>query len=244
MTLDDECLLSWQEQLTIARQRPPHARNIVDDGFYSRMAVGARFEGVFEFPVIHPCGLQELPTGAIPFSKLDESTPTDCVVFFENDPLFADVLVAADDYIDALGRCSYVASPDCSIYRDEPLAVQIANTYLNRLVGHCFQHHGLNVIPTVRWGDERSYSTVLFAEPFAFVGLPKRRIYWIGSYGNCRKPEDRFHFKRGLEAMMDFLEPEIVLCYGAMSEEVFGRYRGKALFIQYPDWVSRKKRRL
>ena len=54
---------------------------------------------------------------------------------------------------------------------------------MNRAVGCYLQSHGVYVIPNVRWGDERSYTTVELPEKFAFLGVPKNSIVSIGTYG-------------------------------------------------------------
>jgi len=39
--------------------------------------------------------------------------------------------------------------------------------------------------------------------------------------------------------MMDALNPQGVLVYGAMPDSVFGDYLNYAEFVHYPDWTSR-----
>ena len=57
-----------------------------------------------------------------------------------------------------------------------PLAIQITNIYRNRAIGYCFQKHGVYVIPCVRWGDERTYTTKFLPEEIAFLGVEKHSI--------------------------------------------------------------------
>ena len=103
--------------------------------------------------------------------------------------------------------------------------------------------HGMYVIPNVRWGDERSYTTCVLPEKFAFLGLPKHSIVCIGTYGACKTKEEKFHMRHGLIAMLEELCPETVLVYGAMPDEIFHDLYDKTTFVQYPDWTSSKKRR-
>ena len=231
----------WSKRLEVAQSRRNHRKNVVDDGFFSYMAKGARCEGLFEFPVLERPRELKVPEGAVPFSMLGRAAPDDCCVFFEKDPMFTDALVAVDDFLEDLMRLKTVSTPDCSLYVDMPLGLQIANTHMNRLVGHHFQQLGMNVIPTVRWGDWRSYTSALFGEPFAFAGLPKHSIYWIGTYGCSKKRADKERFRDGLQAMIDYLEPEVVLVYGSMPESIFADVAERARFIRYPDWITRQK---
>ncbi len=240
-TFERKHLQDWERRVLEAHLRPLHRKNVVDDGFYSRMAVGAQYDGVFEIPILKRPDRIIVPSGAVPFSKLARAEPGDCCVFFEKDPMFADALIAVDDCMDSLMKLETVSTPDCSLYVDMPLNLQIANVHMSRLFGNHCQQQGKNVIPTVRWSDWRSYTSVLFGEPFAFAGLPKNSIYWIGTYGCCKKPDDKERFREGLAAMLDCLEPEIVLVYGAMPESIFGEFVSRTKFIRYPDWISRKK---
>ena len=236
----DEEIASWQERIARSQNKRPHRRNIVDDGFYSSMAVNASFETLLELPRIEgPKALPEF-SGAVPFSLCGaRETEDDCVVFFEKDPLFADVLVAADDFLDELSTHPCVASPDCSLYYDMPFVLQMANLYLSRLVGHYFEEKGLCVIPTVRWGDERTYRPYLTPEPIAFATLPKEAAYWIGPYGVSKRREDRLHFHNGLRAMISYLRPQRIYAYGAIPQEALDEFGSCIRIIPYPNWIKR-----
>ncbi len=217
-------------------------KNLIDDGFRADLVRTAEFAGVFEIPAIKVPRKFIIPNDTIPFSQRNQTKDySEFVVFYEHDIRFADVLLATDDYLDELRNFPGVISPDCSLYRDMPLVLQIANTYMNRAVGHYLQSQGIYVIPNVRWGDERSYTTAVLPEKFAFAGIAKHSIVSIGTYGCIQSRENKHYFREGLRAMLDELQPEIVLVYGAMPEEVFGEFMGKTRFIQFPDWISKKK---
>lgn len=105
------------------------------------------------------------------------------------------------------------------------------------------QSRGLYVIPNIRWGDERSFTTVELPEKFAFLGAPKNSIVSIGTYGCIQSRENKNYFRQGLSAMIDELSPEVVLVYGGMPECIFGEFRDRTHFVNYPDWTSTKRRR-
>lgn len=217
-------------------------KNIIDDGFRADLVRTADFYGIFEIPGIKKPEEFIIPKGTIPFSLRSKTHDySEFVVFYEHDIRFADVLLATDDYLDELRNFSGIISPDCSLYRDMPLVLQIANTYMNRAVGHYLQSQGLYVIPNVRWGDERSYTTCMLPEKFAFTGIEKHSIVSIGTYGCIQSRENRHYFREGLRAMLDELEPAIVLVYGGMPDDVFKEFQGRTKFIQFTDWISKKK---
>lgn len=217
-------------------------KSIVDDGFRADLVKTAEFVGLFEFPSLKPPWEFIIPTNTIPFSLRKQTKNfSEFIVFYEHDIRFADVLNSTDNYLEELKCFPGVISPDCSLYRDMPLVLQIANTYMNRAVAHYLQSQGIYVIPNVRWGDERSYTTCDLPEKFAFVGIPQNSIVSVGTYGCIQGTENKYYFKEGLKAMLEELTPEIVLVYGSMPDEIFGEYKEATRFIQYPDWISKKK---
>lgn len=44
-------------------------------------------------------------------------------------------------------------------------------------------------------------------------------------------------------AMLDELEPRIVLVYGAMSDTIFNGLETRTEFVQYSDWTRRMKKK-
>ena len=225
-----------------ARNVMPKTKAIIDDGFNPELVETAFFDGVLEMPRIEAPEKIVIPSGMIPFSVRNSSKDhSEHIVFYEHDVNFADVLKNPQKYVKELSGFAGVVTLDCSLYRDMPLIAQMMNVYRSRAIGHFFQKNGLYVIPNVRWGDERSYTTCCLPEKFAFLGIPKNSIVSIGTYGCIRNREDKFYFKSGLIEMLSELEPEIVLVYGSMPDSIFADLRDKTHFVNYPDWISLKK---
>ena len=217
------------------------ARNAasITDGCNPEFVKGAAFDGIFEMPIIKKPKKIIIPDNLVSFSKMDKADKkTFAVCEYENDKEFKDILVNPDEYIALLKQYQVFITPDCSVYRDMPLAAQITNIYRSRAIGYCFQKHGVYVIPNVRWGDERTYTTKVLPEKVAFLGIEKHSIVSIGSYGVVKTREEKKHFRAGLESMLETLEPETVLVYGAMPEDIFDDYRNCTEFIKYPDWTT------
>ena len=215
-------------------------RLTINDGFNSELAEGARFEGVFEFPVIEPIKEMAIPKYLVPFSERNKAKyPSKTfIMFYEHDDKFADVIRKPDKYIEEFSKFAGIVSPDNSLYRDMPLACQICNIYRNRLIGSYFQRHGIPVVGNCRWGDDRTYLSSALGEPVSFIGLPANNIVSIGTYGCIQNRNDKEQFKNGLAAMIDYLSPSTIIVYGAMPDSVFGSFRSKARFINFRDWTS------
>lgn len=89
----------------------------------------------------------------------------------------------------------------------------------------------------MRWGDERTYTTKYLPEKVAFLGVEKHSIVSVGSYGQLKDRVNRYYFEAGLDAMMETLEPEVVLVYSKMPDEIKQKYP-RTNFKEYLDWTS------
>lgn len=92
----------------------------------------------------------------------------------------------------------------------------------------------------MRWGNERTYTTKFLPEKVAFLGIEKHSIVSIGSYGQLKNKVNRYYFKEGFDAMMETLEPEVVLVYSKLPEEWKEDYPDTK-FVEYQDWASRMR---
>ncbi|MBO4901864.1 MAG: DUF4417 domain-containing protein [Lachnospiraceae bacterium] len=217
--------------------------SLVDEGFRVSLVETAFFDGAFEIPHIDGPKDFVIPTGMVPFSIRERSKEQkDFVCFYEHDLNFREILTNTEDYVDDLKRFPGIITPDCSLYIDAPLCVQIAGIYLNRAVGYYLSKQGIYTIPNIRWGDERTYTTELFDEKLAFQGVDRHSIVSVGTYGQIRSAESKRYFREGLISMLDELEPEVVLVYGSMPDIIFGGLQNRTRFVQYDDWTTRMKK--
>ena len=230
------------------RRRLMNKRSVVDsavrnaaslsDGCNPELVIGAEFDGIFEMPIIKKPKKYVIPKNLVPFSKMEKANKKSFAVCeYENDVEFKDLLVNSDEYIEILKQYQGFISLDCSVYRDMPLAIQITDIYRSRAIGYCFQKHVVYVVPCVRWGDERTYTRKFLPEKIAFSGVEKNSIVSVGSYGQLKDKVNRYYFEAGMDAMMEELEPEIVLVYSKIPDYIEEKYP-KTRFVEYPDWTS------
>ena len=107
-------------------------KHIIDDGFNAELVSHAFFDGLLEIPIIDKPKEIVIPSALIPFTQMKRSdTKSEAVHFYEHDKRFSDVLTCTKELLPELSKFSAVISPDCSLYRDMPLCLQIANTYMN-----------------------------------------------------------------------------------------------------------------
>ena len=151
-------------------------RLVRNDFLYYGMSAGK-----FDFPVIkkQKIDLDDLKFISFADVKKDDTENADKIVhFFTYDWIFEKVYDNADEEIAKLGRFKALLSPDFSIFTNMPMALQIYNIFKNRWCGAFWQQNGLEVIPTVSWGDRNSFS-------FCFDGIEKGSVVAVSTY--CRE---------------------------------------------------------
>ena len=139
------------------------------DVFHAFLVKNAEYDSYIELPIIKTSNY--LPGKLIPFSiaMARNCTDFDCwVMFFEHDVKFERLWNNPVRYLSKLKKFKGVITPDFSLYRNMPLVMQMWNTYRNRALAYWLQNNVIEVIPNVRFGDERTYS-------FCFDGIEKKQ---------------------------------------------------------------------
>lgn len=136
------------------------------------------------------------------------------VHFFVDDYKFERVWNDPETYVSLLSDFAVVTSPDFSLYRDYPLALQIWNHYRKHWCGAYWQSRGVRVIPTIAWSDTASFS-------WCFDGEPTGGVIATSSLGCLARKdrEARENFLAGYREMVRRLRPTKVIFYGAIPEE-------------------------
>lgn len=112
-----------------------------------------------------------------------------------------------DRYIPLLREFGAVCSPDFSMYRDHPKAVNIWNAYKRHWVAAYWQQNGIKVIPTLSWVDKDSYE-------YCFDGEPKNSIVSVSTVGIMNDWYAMKLFESGIQEAFKRLNPTQVLWYG------------------------------
>ena len=121
------------------------------DVLKSVLVQGARFSSKYEFPLLAKSDAK--PTEAIPFhNAAKKAMPDRWIHFYTHDRHFECVWNNPQQYLSLFQRFAGVITPDYSLYREMPLAMQIWNTYRNRAIGYWLQSNGVPIVPNVRWG--------------------------------------------------------------------------------------------
>lgn len=195
------------------------------DVFHSFLVENADYVGKYEMPVIKTS--DNIPKNVITFSKAMERKTTDFnqwIVFYEHDVGFERLWRNPKQYLDRIKKFKGVITPDFSLYRNMPLCMQIWNTYRGRALANWLQNNGIEIIPNVRWSDERSFE-------FCFDGIEKGKTVAIGTHGCIKHKDDKEFFKAGLLKLVSELSPKTIVVYGASPDSIFKTYKDAGITI-------------
>ena len=137
------------------------------------------------------------------------------VHLFLDDYQFFRVWTGVELYMPMLERFQCVCTPDFSLFTDFPLAVQIYNHYRKHWLGRYWQEHGLTVIPSISWSDEKSLD-------WCFDGEPVGGAVAISSVGTQMDNESRYLFNLGYTEMMARLKPSTIFFHGTVPSWCYG----------------------
>ena len=213
-------------------------RSTIDDGFQGYLVEGASFEGKDGIPRMLDLNNIDIPEKLVLFSKTSKTKDKRGYVhFYQHDRFFNPFLNDVKKHIGLLSQFDGVITPDPTIIIGKSRCLHVMSTYRNRAVGFYLQKQGIPVIPNIRWGDESTYE-------FCFLGVPKHSIVAISTLGCIQRDRSSNNFLRecfakGLKAMLEYLEPNVVLVHGYMPEDLFGIYAGRTKFVRYPSEIEK-----
>lgn len=205
------------------------------DVFHAFLVKNATYDGDFEIP----CLATEIqkPTKLIAFSKAIRSKEFDSWIhFYEDDAEFERIWSNPNKYLPIIKRFKGIITPDFSVYRDMPLVMQYWNIYRSRAIGHWLQENGVTVIPNIRFGDGRTYE-------LSCAGIQKHGTIAVGSHGCIKLLSDRKYFVDGLAYIVNKLEPDTIVVYGAAPDKIFTPYTEKGIEVLQFDSDFMKSRK-
>lgn len=129
------------------------------------------------------------------------------VHFYIDDYQFARVWNQPERYVPLLREFGAVLSPDFSMFRDHPQAVQIWSAYKRHWVAAYWQFMGVKVLPTLSWSGKESFE-------WCFDGEPENAIVSISTVGCLNDQEASELFRQGCAEAVRRLNPTQILWYG------------------------------
>ena len=184
----------------------------------------AMFSGVgkFDIPQIKGSKITNIPELiGFNYAKGCSNPENKAVHFFLDDYQFKRVWELPQKQINMLKKFQCVCSPDFSIYTDFPKALQIYSHYKKHWCAAYWEENGIEVIPTIGWGDESTYS-------WCFDGEPIGGTVAVSSLGTQKNSTAKRLFLKGYDAMLERIQPETIIFYGLVPKEC----RGNIIYIK------------
>ena len=179
-----------------------------------------KYDGVgrYNIPELKPVqydGLQDIKWIGFNYASSCRNRVGKGVHFYLDDYQFERIWYDISRYSSLLSTYDVTLTPDWSMYRDWPLAVNIWNHYRNNYFGAYMQELGVVVIPSVNWAGEDTFD-------WCFDGVPIKSCVAVTSIGTQMNNESRFGFIYGYDAMIERLQPSTILFWGIVPSECRG----------------------
>lgn len=172
-------------------------------------------QGQYDIPIINPVELSEVPQFiGFNFARTEKRENIG-LHFFCDDYQFKRIWEYPERYAQMCAKFPVVLSPDFSCFTDMPTILQIYSHFKKHLLGAWWQSQGINVVPTISWGDKSSFD-------WCFDGEPRNATVAVSSVGTQNSTNGKRNFIRGYEAMIETLNPEKILFYGTIPSECEG----------------------
>ncbi|MDO5295157.1 MAG: DUF4417 domain-containing protein [bacterium] len=208
-----------------------------DDGCNPEILAGAKFAGTLEIPVVERPSKIVIPDTPVPFSQHAQCQNQNAfLVISEPDVNFSDILRNPEPYCQIANNYAGIITLEPALFTGAKLAEQIAVTQRNRTLAHCFQRHCVEVIPHLRWKDKNSYTATVLPDKIALIGLPLNSIVALETNSCLNSDMDKLRLQLGLQAVLEELQPQIILIFGAMPDEVFSNFQHDTVFVNYNPW--------
>lgn len=169
--------------------------------------------GQYNIPEIEPVDYENCEWIPFNFAKTCKNKEELGVHFFIDDYQFVRLWNNPQLYLPTLSKFKYIMSPDFSLFTDMPIAMQIYNHYRKHWIAKYYQQIGINIIPTISWSNEESYS-------WCFDGEPENSTVAISTVGIMKRKESQELFFKGYSKMKEILNPSKILCYGKIPNQI------------------------
>ena len=162
----------------LRKNSTPYLRDV----YLAYLIADARRTKTDEYPIIEEWMVAtEPPKEIIQWDRrCDVDNPNDTAMsFYCCDPGFQPVLNNPKKYVDKFRTYQCVIGLDASPYDNMPLVVQKSQIFLNLACTYYYGSKGIKIIPNVRLGDDRTFSSL--------EAYPKHTLIAIGTHGFTKK---------------------------------------------------------
>ena len=216
----------------INKRKTPYVRDV----FLAYLIRGAKRTETDNYPILEEWMVAtEPPKEIIQWDRRqDVSDPNNTgMCFYCVDPDFQPILGNPKKYSEKLRKYKCIIGLDASPYDNMPLWVQKSQIGLNIGITYYYGSLGLKIIPNVRLGDNRTFSSL--------EAYPKHTLIAIGTNGFIKQKENRELFSKQINIIVEELEPSGICVYGPALDELFGEAKCRGIPIYQYDSYTMKE---
>lgn len=193
---------NFQKDVSQAHRRKKSYQNI-------NLTEGLNLVGKYEMPMVKAY-TGDIPLSLTPYSMKDTGNKNGAVHFYIDDYRFTGMYTwnHLQQFTEKVAPYKMVIAPDFSVYLDQSKILNLFQLYQNRVVTAYWQSVGLQVIPSVSWGNADSFK-------YCFDGLPQNSILSIGGLGNAHHASMLKLWEYGVNLTIERLHPIALIIYGA-----------------------------
>jgi len=207
---DDAAFLKWHpnnfpDEVSKTKQRKLSYQNI-------NCSAELKLVGKYEMPEVKPY-TGDVPMVLTPYTMKDKGNTRGAIHFYVDDYRFTGMYLWGNlaHFTKQVCRYQTVIAPDFSLYLDQSRTLNLFQLYQNRVVTAAWQQQGLQVIPSVSWGNAESFE-------FCFDGLPQNSILSLGGLGNAHHKSMTELWEYGVQLTIERLHPTALIIYGAPKQ--------------------------
>lgn len=191
--------------------------------------------GKYDIPIITPVHFDERIKW-LPFSAALKTKDRwhYGIQFFLDDYIFERCWNFPYRYAEVLKDYCATFSPDFSLFTNWPFPVQLYNHWRKHMLGAFYQSQGITVIPSICWSDESSFE-------WCFDGEPVGGCVAVSSVGTQKNKRAKQLFLAGYHEMMERLQPEKIIFFGAVPDGCEGNIERHETF--YAGLAHAQKKR-
>lgn len=196
---------SWFARSSKTKQRKLSYQNI-------NLTHGMKLVGKYDMPEVKAY-TGDIPVTLTPYSMKDSGNKQGALHFFIDDYRFLGMYVwgSLPRFTEKIAPYKMVIGPDFSLYLDQSFALNLFQIYQNRVTTAYWQSVGLQVIPSVSWGNADSFE-------YCFEGLPQQSVLSIGGMGNAHHASMTQLWEYGVYMTIEHLNPIALIIYGAPAK--------------------------
>ena len=176
---------------------------------------GAEVVTDYQIPVLPAVEVDDLPVEMLPFDKIARASERSLTLanFYVDEGKLCRLIRDPQRFIPRFEGLWGITSPDFSVWEEAPPQFRATATWLNRTLGRVFADHGIRVVPSVRWCDQRDYD-------HCFAGVAPGSVVAVSTHGLWNMGRLRHNFIMGLHEMVERLTPPAVILYGTNHRHI------------------------